>query len=123
MTYNGKELAAIIKMALSMSIADGKFDEEEKKSIFTELLTFGVAPEDQLVLTMAADEMDASEAFATISRMSDEQKRYVTGFLAVIMLSDGRIDDSEVKMWKLISALAGLPTMNIGEALDFWQNH
>lgn len=123
MTFNGNELAAIIKMAVSMAAADGRFDEEEKKSIFEELLDFGVRPNDQAVLTIAARDMEASEAFATIARMTDLQKKYVTGFLAVIMVSDGQVDESEVKMWQLISALAGLPTMNISEALDFWRNH
>lgn len=123
MTFNGNELAAIIKMAVSMAAADGRFDDEEKKSIFEELLDFGVRPNDQAVLTIAARDMEASEAFATIARMTDLQKKYVTGFLAVIMVSDGQVDESEVKMWQLISALAGLPTMTISEALDFWRNH
>lgn len=39
------------------------------------------------------------------------------------MLSDGDIDDSELKLWKLTCALANFPTMTIGEAIEFWRNN
>lgn len=55
--------------------------------------------------------------------MNQEQKKYVTGYLATIMAADGEIADSEVTLWRLISTLANLPAMNIGEAITFWKNN
>lgn len=123
MRYNGGELAAIVKMAISMAAADGYFADEEKEAIFHELANFGVTPEQAAHLLIRAKEMDASEAFSILSAMGTEQKKYVTGFLAVIMASDGDIDESEVKMWQLISVLAKLPDMTFPEALAFWNNN
>lgn len=51
------------------------------------------------------------------------KKKYVTGFFAAVMTADKDIDDSEVKLWSLISLLADLPTMTIAEALTFWSTH
>ena len=110
-------------MAISMAAADGKYAEEEKNAIFFELATFGVTKTQFVQILTLAQGMKASEAFATIACMDDEQKKYVTGYLAVIMVADGDIDDSEVKMWQLISLLAQLPTMSINDALDFWRSH
>lgn len=123
MRYSGKELSAIVKMAISMAAADGKFAEEETTAIFFELANFGVTKSQFAQILVRARDMEASEAFATIACMDEEQKKYVTGYLAVIMVADGDIDDSEVKMWQLISLLAQLPTMDVNDALEFWRNH
>lgn len=106
-----------------MAAADGKFAKEEKTAIFFELANFGVTESQFAKILIRARDMEASEAFAIIACMNDEQKRYVTGYLAVVMVADGDIDDSEIKMWQLISLLAQLPSMTINEALDFWRNH
>lgn len=66
-----------------------------------------------------ADALDFGHAIAVISAMNQEQKKYVTGYLATIMAADGEIADSEVSLWRLISTLANLPAMNIGEAITF----
>lgn len=123
MTFTGKELSAILKMGISMAAADGKFADEEKAAICLELLKFGVSKNQFEQLLNNAEVMEASEAFAAIANMNDVQKKYVTGYLAFIMASDGDIADSEVKMWQLISSLACLPNMTMQEALTFWKNH
>lgn len=123
MQFNGKELTAIVKNAIAMAAADGRFAEEEKAAIILELAQFGVSKEQAALMLINAEQMDAVEALAVISSMDLMQKKYVTGFLAAIMAADGDIDDSEMKVWSLISALANLPTMTMFEALDFWKNH
>lgn len=67
--------------------------------------------------------MEAADALVAIASLNDEQKKYVNGFFAVVIASDGNADDSEIKIWSLISAFCNLPTMTIGEALHFWANH
>ena len=123
MTFTGKELSAILKMGISMAAADGKFADEEKAAICLELLKFGVSKSQFEQLLNDAEVMEASVAFAAIANMNEVQKKYVTGYLAFIMASDGDVADSEVKMWQLISSLACLPNMTMSEALTFWKNH
>ena len=106
-----------------MAAADGRFAEEEKIAIIMELANFGVSKDQATALVAGAQLMDAAEAISILSNMTNEQKKYATGYLAVIMASDGDIAESEVKMWQLICTLSNFPTMNIAEALNFWNNH
>lgn len=123
MQFTGQELTALIKMGFSMASADGKFVDEEKAAITFGMLEFGL-DKDMIVGCVAlAANMEPAEALAILAGMDSTQKKYATGFLATVMAADGDIDDSEVKMWQLICTLAGFPTMNIAEALDFWRKH
>jgi hypothetical protein len=54
--------------------------------------------------------------------MNAEEKRYVTAFLGTLICVDGDIQDSEMKLWSLVSALCDLPTMNIMEAVNIMAN-
>lgn len=123
MTFNGIELMAVAKMAIAMAQADGRVTKEETEIISVELIAFGLDIQAAKALLLKAASMDASEALACISHMNLEQKKYVTGFLAAIMGSDRDIDDSELKLWSLISILADLPTMTVAQALAFWGIH
>lgn len=123
MNYSGIELASVVKMAIEMAAADGIFADEERELITKELSNFGVDPLQAAQLLIRARDMEPGEALATIGKMDLDQKKYVTGFLAAIMISDGEIDESEVKMWRFVSLLAMLPEMDIAEALDFWNTH
>lgn len=123
MTLNGKQLSALVKMGVAMALADGKVEEVEKVAIAMELVKFGVSNNEAESIINESQTMDVSDAIATLSCMTTEQKKYATGYLAIIMASDRDIDPSEVKLWQLICTLSNFPTMNIGEALTFWKNH
>lgn len=123
MTYNGKELAALVKLGVAMAQADGHVDQIEKVAIASELNDFGVNGEAAPAILAAAAVMDAAEAISILSSMTNEQKKYATGYLAAIMAADGEIADAEVKMWQLICTLASFPIMNIADALSFWTSH
>ena len=123
MTYNGIQLAALVKMGISMAAADGKFTEEERIAIVMELANFGVSENQAKGLLATAQLMDASEALSTLSSMSDLQKKYATGYFAAIMAVDGEIADAEVKMWQLICTLSNFPSMNMTDAINFWNQH
>uniref|UniRef100_A0AB33ISH1 Co-chaperone DjlA N-terminal domain-containing protein n=1 Tax=Prevotella sp. GTC17254 TaxID=3236794 RepID=A0AB33ISH1_9BACT len=123
MTYNGKELAALIKLGIAMAQADGHVDKIEQIAIASELKNFGVNDANAPSLLAAAAIMNVSDAFGTVTAMDDEQKKYACGYLAAIMVADGEIADSEVKLWQLVCTLGSFPTMNISEALTFWTNH
>ena len=123
MTLNGKQLAALVKMGVAMAMADGKVEEVEKVAIAFELVKFGVTSNDAAIIINNSQQMDASDAIATLSCMTTEQKKYATGYLAAIMASDHDIDPSEVKLWQVICTLSSFPTMNIRDALSFWNEH
>lgn len=123
MTLSGKQLAALVKMGVAMAMADGKVEEVEKVAIAMELVKFGVSNIDAAMIINNSQKMDASDALSVLSCMTNEQKKYATGYLAAIMASDGDIDSSEIKMWQVICTLSSFPTMNIREALTFWNEH
>lgn len=120
--FSGKELAAIIKLALSMIMADGKVDEKEKASLALEMVRFGIKEEQLAGLVVVAQTMDAAEAISIISRLAQSEKKYVAAFLGALMAIDGDINDTEMKLWQLTSTLCNLPTMNITQALQTMNN-
>ena len=122
MEFTGKQLTAMLKMGLAMVEADGKVTEEEKVALTLDLMKFGVTPEQLGVLLPAANAMSAEESLIIAAGMNAQQKKYVTGYLAMIMASDG-VDETEVKLWSVLSHLCGFPIMTIAQALEFWKNN
>ena len=122
MTFSGQELTAIIKMAKSMVMADGKIKPAEIAVMTREFMRFGILQDQVDLLLKASDSIEASQAVALIARMDEERKKYVASYFGVIMASDGDIDDNELALWTLISTLCGLPTMTVMEAINNMKN-
>lgn len=122
MTFSGQELTAIIKMAKSMVMADGKIKPAEIAVMTREFMRFGVLQDQVDLLLKSSDSIEASQAVALIARMDEERKKYVASYLGVIMASDGDIDDNELALWTLISTLCGLPTITVMEAINNMKN-
>lgn len=123
MTLNSQQLAAIIKAGVAMVNADGKVEKNELIVLLHELVKFNV-PEDQVPMLLAlAESMEASEMFLHLKSLSTDVQKYVSGYLATIMISDGDINDQEVNVWQLTCTLAGFPTMSLHEAVEYWRNH
>lgn len=123
MQFNNLELAAVLKVGFCMANADGKVEEEELKVLAVGMAEFGVDGQHFEFLTKLADSMTPTTMLATLSALNESQKKFVCGFLATVMISDGDIDDSEVKLWKLTSTLCGFPTMTVKDAADYWRTH
>lgn len=123
MQFNNLELAAVLKVGKSMVLADGKVEEEEMKVLSLGMAEFGVTPDHLKTLLGLADAMNTATMLTTLASLNDSQKKFVCGFLATIMACDGDIDDSEVKLWQLTSALCSFPTMTIAEATEYWRTH
>ena len=123
MTLSGNQLAALVHMGVDMISADGKVEDAEKAVLINNLNKFGVGPLDGIAIIKSAHDMKSGDALAILSNMTTEQKKYVAGYLAAIMVSDGDIADSEVKLLSLISILCAFPDMTIKEALEFWATH
>lgn len=118
MTFTNEELSAIYRLAQAMAQADGKVAKEEIAIIILELQRFGVDQNKAKIIIEMSEKMSYSEACQIVSRMIPSEKRYVTAYLGALICADGNIDDSEMKLWSLITAICDLPEMNIFEALD-----
>ena len=125
MTFTQNEMVAILKLAKLMAVADGKMTDDERATIFADLGSFGVAANSlqSTLLEKKADEMEPATAIAVVANMTTEEKKYVCGYMAAVMVADGDIDTKEQALWALVSALASFPTMNIAEAIDYWTQH
>lgn len=117
MKFSGLELAAILKFAKAMVLADGRIEKNEMAVLTGELGRFNVPPEMVEPLLKRGDEMEPVEALAVISKLDAERKKYVTAYLGTIMAADGDVDDKELALWSFISHLAGLSSMNAVEAV------
>lgn len=123
MQFNNLELSAVLKVGFCMANADGKLEQEEMKVLALGMAEFGVDEQHFQMLTTLANAMTPATMLATLAALNESQKKFVCGFLASIMISDGDIDDSEVKLWQLTSTLAGFPKMSIAEAATYWTTH
>lgn len=123
MAFNNLQLSAILKVGICMANADGKVEQEEMNVLAVGMAEFGVQEAQFKFLMTLADAMTPATMLATLSALDENQKKFVCGFLATIMISDCDVDDSEMKLWQLTSTLCGFPTMNIAEAAEFWRTH
>lgn len=121
MIFNRTELTAILKAGHCIVSADGVTRPKELAIIFLEINNFNVSEDDYLDLLHLADSMDAGTMITILSRLSEDEKKYVCGFLAAIMMSDGDIDESEIKLWQFISMLCSFPGISIGDAINYWR--
>ena len=122
MIFSDLELSAILRLAHAMANADGKITEAETAMIIIELNRFGVDQVKAQKLAEIGDKMGCPEACQIVSRMTSEEKKYVTAYLGAMICIDGDIDESETKLWSLITVLCDLPEMSIGEALQIMAN-
>ncbi len=118
MRFNGLEISAITKLAKAMVLADGKVQNIEIAVMTKELARFGVQESQLQTLLAAGDAMDMTQAMAVVSTLDYEHKKYVSAYLGTIMAADFDIDDTEMALWRLISTLCELPTMNVQEAVS-----
>jgi len=118
MIFSGLEISAILKLAKAMVVADGKVEKIELAVVQNEIQRFGVKPASLQSLLKTCDAMDMSQALSIVSGLGYENKRYVAAYLGTIMAADMNIGESEMALWRLISTLCGLPTMNVAQAIE-----
>lgn len=123
MEFSTMELTAIMSAAKVMMQADGRATNDEAKCIAAEFLRFGVQRNKFAEILLLSEKMTSTTMFSILLLMTNSEKKYVLGFLAAIMVSDGHVDDAEIKMWNLLCALIDSPAMNLNDALDFWKNN
>ena len=119
--FTNLQISAIIRAGLELSYADGKIDKTESIVIAATLFGFvGANKEEGEQILSSAESMNSSSMLTILSLMNEDQKKFVCGYLSTIIKADGKVDDSEIKSWKLILRLAELPAMSIEEARKYF---
>lgn len=121
-SFNDSELIAVFNLAQTMMIADGRIDSNEQAALALEAVRLNVTQEKLEYIILRSQQITAGEAMLTVMNFNDTQKKYVSAFLGAMMAVDGRIDDSEMKIWSLISAFCGLPQMTVIEAITYMKD-
>jgi len=112
------EFEAVVSLALAMIHADGDVDFKETMVLQMQLDRFGIGVDQYQSLVVAAKNMDKLRALSIITNLGYTEKKYITALLGVLMAADGKIDDSEMKMWTFTSLVCDLPQMSIDEAFE-----
>lgn len=119
MRLTTEEMTAIVKMVITIGEADDYIATEEKRLLFNELNRFS-ALDDLDYFLRSASKMSYSSAIETISDMPYSKKKYVSAFLAAMVVADREPDSSETRLWAKISRATDLPFTSPGDALDYW---
>lgn len=123
MNFNDEKLTAIVKLAIVMSEADGKVQQEEVQLITHEMRKFAVTQTKASEIMQSALKMNSGDAILIIKAMTNAEKKYVCGFLGAVMAADRNIDDKEIAVWRVVSAIANFPDTTLGEAVMFWNEN
>ncbi len=115
-SFNNRELTAILNIAHGMAEIDGKTDSIELEVIYSQMSRLGIGHEDILTLTENAIlDMDPHMAMNVVAEMTLVQKQYVQALLVVIMASDGKIHEREMTMLRMLTMMCGLPPINMND--------
>lgn len=87
-----------------------------------EMRRMGCSQDELIQIEESNSSIKPTVALARISEMSSEKKRYVCAFLGAMMIVDGDVDESEKKLWGLVSAFCEFPEMTVGEAVKYMAN-
>lgn len=123
MYLNKLQLAAMVKAGKEMILADGEINANESTIGAQGLQKFRLNNAEFEDVLKLSDSLKHTEMISILSSMNYDQKKYVYGYLITIMAADEDIDDSEMKLLKLISALADFPDVSMTEAASFWMKN
>lgn len=100
-----------------MIAIDGKFEKNEGIVMANEMIRMGIT--DPKPILAASDAMEFGTACSVVSKMSSTEKKYVCSVLGTIIAADYDIDETETKMWTLMSVLCDFPEMTIAQAVEY----
>lgn len=119
MTFTLEERKAIYRIARAMVLADGNVDKNEMGALANEMFRIGSNPDELIAFEEGIGEFKPSMAVNVISDLDDEKKKFFCAFLGALIIVDGEIDENEMKLWSLTSHFCGLPTMSVGDAIEY----
>ncbi|MBQ3249914.1 MAG: TerB family tellurite resistance protein [Bacteroidales bacterium] len=123
MKLTPKQLAAVVKAGLIVTNADGTAKEEEYRIIINEMNSFNITQEQGKALIEVAEAMSVEDMVAELKGLSEQDKKYVCGYLVAIVAVDGDIHDNEAEAWQAMCSLCEFPDVKASEALEYWKNN
>ena len=120
--FSCEEMTAILKTAKMMAFADGQKTSDEKELIQNYLRHFGITIDalQSQTLELFTNQMAGAGAITILSKMSIEQKKYVSGYLIAVLVPEGQVNQRVFELWSLVSMLADFPILSVNDAVDFW---
>ena len=119
MYFTSEEKKAIARVAAEMTLADGNVAPKE--------VLFNVAVYRKLGITTSEMESSSSvslsSAMHTISKMTSEEKKFVSAYLGAIIIVDGDISDKEMTLWRTISTICEFETMHLADTPEILKNY
>ncbi len=120
-----------MKIAKIMAMADGEMSNNEKAVIREELRSFGIEINSTMyyAIDLASEVMEGKETLIILSKMTEEQKKYVYGYLLTLMVANGDNMDSDTleKQHSVLSVLteyAQFPTIEEWmDAIQYYQDN
>lgn len=122
MYFSYEEKRAVYCIAKAMVLADNNINKNEMQVLVGEMVRMGCSQEELIKIEQNNSSIKPTTALARISEMSSEKKRYICAFLGALMVVDGEVDDSEKKLWGLVSTFCEFPEMTVGEAVQYMAN-
>ena len=119
MTFTLEERKAIYRIARAMVLADGNVDNNEMGALANEMFRIGSDSAELIAFEEGLEAFAPSMAINVISNFDDEKKKFFCAFLGALIIVDGEIDENEMKLWSLTSHFCGLPTMSVGDAIEY----
>lgn len=107
-----EQKAAIVRISFFILYADGKIEDREMDFSFSMWQLIGIGEQD----AERARTMTGIEACNIVAQMADEDKSFVCALLGCLIISDGEVAEEEVRIWRVLSEICNLPSMNIEQA-------
>lgn len=119
MYFTSEEKKAIVRVAGEMTLADGNVAPKE--------VVFNVGVFHKLDISQSEIESSGSmsmpNAMHIISKMTSNEKRFVSAYIGSIIIVDGNISDKELALWRLISTICEFPTMHLNDTPSILQEY
>lgn len=118
-----KQLTAVLKAGLIVTNADGETKKEEMEIVVRELVSFGINQEQGSQLYDDAVAMSTEDMVDQLKGLSNDDKKYISGYLIAISVADGDVADNEAKAWAAICNLCEFPNVSVEDAYNYWKNN
>lgn len=119
----GQQLAAAMKAAGYITVADGQHHENEVAEM-NKLFTVLNTPQSRISHILEVAQVMTNEAMAEALRsLNSYSKKFISGFLIAVGISDRHVDDSENSVIQAIKDACGFQEIDPEEAYKCWKSH
>jgi uncharacterized tellurite resistance protein B-like protein len=119
----GQQLAAAMKAAGYITVADGRHHENEVAEM-NKLFTVLNTPQSRISHILEVAQVMTNEAMSeALQSLNSYSKKFISGFLIAVGISDRYVDDSENSVIQAIKDACGFQNIDPEEAYKCWKSH